>query len=108
MYGQVEVDHIIVSDQSKASQIHNKGYHGTPQSGGSLRLEFIEAVYLLEFDKLEVRYRGVAISLQELMILAAKKQSLFEIHYVVYRDLRQRGFTVTWRSLHDLTVVDGV
>jgi len=98
MFGQVESDHILVSDQVKASQIHNKGFHGTPQSGGSLRLEFIEAVYLLEFDKLEIRQRGRSLSLRDLMTLAAKKQSLFEIHYVVYRDLRQRGFIVKPQS----------
>ena len=37
MTGVLKASEVLISDPVEASQIHNKGYYGVPQSGGSLR-----------------------------------------------------------------------
>lgn len=94
MIGQLHGTHVIVQDQSEASQIHNKGYYGVPQSGGPLKLDLMEAIYLVESGRLEVESDGGKRDVGHLMRLAHKNSEGFEIRYLVYRELRSRGYVV--------------
>jgi tRNA-intron endonuclease len=87
-------DRVILEEPEEASGIYNRGYHGTPLPGGGLDLDLIEAAYLLEAEKLDVRRRGRAVSLKEIFRLGNRTIPGFEIKYLVYRDLRQRGYVV--------------
>jgi hypothetical protein len=44
MSGKLVGSQVIVEDQAEASQIHNKGYYGVPQTGGILKLDIMEAI----------------------------------------------------------------
>lgn len=94
MAGRVTDDHIVIDDQTEASQIYNKGWYGTPQSGGGLRLDFIEALYLLESERLAIKADDSSLDFMHLMRLGNKHDPRFEIKYLVYRDLRGRGYVV--------------
>jgi len=94
MTGLLKGTEVIVSDQAEASQIHNKGYYGVPQSGGSLKLDLMEAVFLVESDRLAVEEDGKKRTAGELLRLAHRSSEGFEIRYLVYRELRQRGYIV--------------
>jgi tRNA-intron endonuclease len=94
MAGELRDGHVFLEEPREASQLHNKGWFGTPQSGGSLRLELVEAVFLVEGGRLDVLRDGAPVGLEELMRTAAALQPGFEIRYLVYSDLRQRGLTV--------------
>jgi len=94
MSGQLRGTEVLVEDQSEASQIHNKGYYGVPQPGGSLKLDLMEAVYLVESERLGVQSDGKMMSASDLLRLAHKISPGFEIRYLVYRELRQRGYIV--------------
>lgn len=83
-----------VRDQSEANRIYNKGRFGRPRSGGSLQLDFAEAAYLCETGRLDVARDGVALSWVDLLRQASRRQPGFEVRYLVYRDLRERGFLV--------------
>lgn len=85
---------VLVEDQAEASQIHNKGHYGVPQPGGSLKLDLMEAVYLVESDRLKVVQDGREKSPSELLRIAHKISEGFEVKYLVYRELRQRGYVV--------------
>ncbi len=85
---------VIVEDQADASQIHNKGYYGVPQTGGGLKLELMEAAYLVESERLEVVSDGKKLSGSDLLMLGHKTSEGFEVRYLVYRELRQRGYIV--------------
>ena len=94
MPGKLKGQDIIVDDQKESSQLYSKGYFGNPQSGGSLQLNLIEAIYLTEVGKLKV-YKGPQPQNQDkLFRLGNKNVENFEINYIVYRDLRQRGYVV--------------
>lgn len=87
-------DHVLIADTKEASQVHNRGWFGTPQPGGSLRLELVEALFLVESGRLEVLSGGKEVGFEPLMKRALALQAGFEIRYLVYADLKQRGFTV--------------
>lgn len=94
MAGILQETQVIVSDQAEASQIHNKGYYGIPQPGGALKLDLMEAVFLVESSRLEVESEGRKWSSGDLFRFAHGRSEGFEIRYLVYRELRQRGYIV--------------
>lgn len=65
-----------------------------PQSGGPLKLDLMEAIYLVESGRLEVESDGGKRDASYLMRLAHKNSEGFEIRYLVYRELRSRGYVV--------------
>ncbi len=94
MAGQLKGTEVVVHDQAEASQIYNKGYYGVPQPGGSLRLELMEAVYLIESGRLEVESGSSKVNAGDLLKLGHRTTEGFEVKYLVYRELRQRGYIV--------------
>jgi len=94
MTGVLKASKVVISDPVEASQVYNKGYYGVPQSGGSLRLSLMEATYLVDSGRLDVESRGKSLERGDLIRLAHKGSEGFEIQYLVYRELRQRGYIV--------------
>jgi tRNA-intron endonuclease len=92
--GTLDGKHIFINDPQESSQIYNKGYFGTTQSGGGLKLDMIEAIYLAEVGKLTVRKNNRKVSMEKLYRFGNELLEGFEIKYIVYRDLRQRGYVV--------------
>src|SRR5206468_11871322 len=91
MPGELSDDHVLVNDPAEASALYNRGYFGTPQSGGALELDLLEAVYLVEADRLEVRREGRRVSARDPFRVAAAAVPSVEIRYLVYPDLRHGG-----------------
>ncbi len=85
---------MTIDDPKEASQIHNRGHFGYPISGGGLELDLIEAGYLMEAGRLEVTDRRGKISFESLVRHASREVEDFGTRYIVYRDIRQRGFVI--------------
>ncbi|MDR3282192.1 MAG: tRNA-intron lyase [Candidatus Methanoplasma sp.] len=98
MPGELRDDSVFVADVKEGSRHYNKGNFGYPMHGGGLELDLIEAVFLLECDRLEVLCDGRQMTFEELFIHASAVHDGFDIVYIVYRDLRQRGFVVKAES----------
>jgi tRNA-intron endonuclease, archaea type len=82
-------------DPAEASSLYGKGFFGTPSSAGGLTLDRYEAVYLREMDRAEVRSPGGEIvAWSTIFRRAVKADPGFPVRYLVYRDLRQRGYVV--------------
>ena len=94
MTGELRRDCVIVADEAEASQIYNRGYYGEPLSGGGIELTLLEASYLAEAERLHITSRGGRVGHERLLRTANAAYPNFEILYVVYRDLRQRGYVV--------------
>ena len=94
MIGKLVEDHVIIEDEKEASQIYNKGCYGEPQSGGALKLTLIEAMYLYEAGRLEIRKNARKVNFVSLFRYSNKLYPEFEIRYIVYRDIRMRGYIV--------------
>jgi tRNA-intron endonuclease, archaea type len=82
-------------DTAESSSIYAKGYFGTPSSDGGLALDRYEAVYLTEMGRADVaRASGRRVRWPEVFRRAVKQDPGFAVPYLVYRDLRQRGYVV--------------
>jgi tRNA-intron endonuclease, archaea type len=84
-----------VQDPNPASALHGRGSYGTIGPQGELRLDALETVYLTEMQRLRVvGSSGGSVAFRELLSGASARDAGFEIRYLVYRDLRQRGYAV--------------
>ena len=95
--GILQDDTVLIVEEAEASRLQNKGRFGVPESGGALRLHLLEAIYLVEKERLVVKRPSKApdekaIEYSELLSTAVKAIQSFEVRYSVYRDLRDRGY----------------
>lgn len=88
--GRLQGDLVLVPDEKEASTLHNKGAFGVPQSGGGVALDLVEALYLVESNRLRVHGHDAAALLRRASVLDPG----FDTRYIVYRDLRGRTFVV--------------
>jgi tRNA-intron endonuclease, archaea type len=83
------------ADPAEASSIYAKGYFGTPTPEGGLSLDRYEGVYLSEMARVNVAGpTGRAIAWPTVFRRAVRADPGFGVRYLVYRDLRQRGYVV--------------
>lgn len=96
MTGRVAADGSIhISDPAEASATYGRGYFGTPDPAGGLALDRYDSVYLAEMGRLSgVDARARALPWPEVFRRAARHDATFGVRYLVYRDLRQRGYVV--------------
>ena len=105
MPGVLDEDTVIVEDPKEGVQLYNKGNFGYPMSGGGLELDLIEAAFLVESERLQVLKDGAPMSFGEILRHSSTQIDKFDISYLVYRDMRNRGFVVKAESgLFDLSV----
>jgi len=96
MSGYMKNDLVIVDDKSIASTLLNKGNFGTSTMGGGSELTMVEAAYLLEMGRLQVRRsrKGRPADLPFLLRRGMSKDERFMENFLVFRDLRNRGLIV--------------
>jgi tRNA-intron endonuclease, archaea type len=84
----------VLTDPDEVSLVHGRGYYGTV-TGGALALDRFETVYLAEAGRVDlVDGRGRSAPWPRIFRAAARADRDFDVRYVVYRDLRQRGYVV--------------
>lgn len=95
---------VIVWDVDGGRELYRLGFYGKPLGiskpksidfNAPLILDIIEAVYLVEKGKLQVYEGGRIMSLKDLVEHVVQYYDKFEEKYLVYKDLRDRGFIVT-------------
>jgi len=94
--GSVQADGTVrFDDPSESGQVYGKGYFGTPISAGGLTLDRYESVYLAEMGRVDLRgTSGRSVPWPAVFRRAVKADPGFAVRYLVYRDLRQRGYVV--------------
>jgi tRNA-intron endonuclease, archaea type len=86
---------VSFTDVAESSSIYAKGYFGTLVDAGGLTLDRYEAVYLAEMDRAEIAGPGGRkVAWPTVFRRAARSDPGFPVRYLVYRDLRQRGYVV--------------
>lgn len=83
---------VKVSERDRYGELEESGY-GT-REGKDLFLRDYEALYLLYAKKLEVQAGGESVTFERLAELAQKKAQDSWTKFVIYRDLRSRGYIV--------------
>lgn len=100
--GRLQKDRVLVADEKEANTLYNKGAFGVPQSGGALVLDLVEALYLMENNRLDIAGQTTG----DVLKLGSDLEDEFEIRYVVYRDLRGRSFVVKPSNVLDYNVYE--
>lgn len=85
---------VRIEDPSEAGAVYGRGFFGTVGSHG-LSLDRTESLYLVEMGRLDVQDdRGRPEDWKGLFRRAIQAEPGFGVRYLVYRDLRQRGYVV--------------
>jgi len=83
----VRLGHEAVSD------LYDQGYFGKP-SGKGLEMSLVEAAYLLDRSRIRVFSDSKELDFRAYFQMASALEKGFEFRYVVYKDLRERGYYV--------------
>ncbi len=84
---------VFSTDKNAIDGLHNNRRYGKLVNG-KVFLSLLEAAYLIERGKIEVRDGKKTLTLEEVMKLGREEDELFDAKYLVYKDLRDRGYTV--------------
>jgi tRNA-intron endonuclease len=86
---------LITESCENAKELYNQSRYGLLQEDGKLRLSLVEGLYLLEKEKIDVfDKRKHKLNFDEYLKKASKHDPNFWIRYVVFKDLRNRGYIV--------------
>ncbi|HID05095.1 MAG TPA: tRNA-intron lyase [Candidatus Caldiarchaeum subterraneum] len=97
-------DSLIVWDIEESRSLYRIGFYGKPLGipkpkdasfNSPLILDLIEATYLVEKNMLRITREGREMPLEEIKEYGERTYERFMDKYLVYRDLRERGFIVT-------------
>jgi tRNA-intron endonuclease len=83
---------VTVTEQSSRDALSSRGY-GT-QENNVLTLTFYESLYLQEKGMLEIKSQSGILDFQGLLEAYAVQNENAWVNYLVYRDLRSRGYVV--------------
>jgi tRNA-intron endonuclease len=85
---------VVSEDSNPARELYNKSRYGVMKSG-KVTLSLLEAVYLVEKEKIIVHDgRNKEMSFETLMRRSKKEEPNINVRYPVFRDLRDRGYIV--------------
>lgn len=98
-------DDTVLLEQKEGSQFYNRGNYGYPVKR-NFELDLIEAAYLVESGRLSVTSDGREMTFEDLFSYASKQCEEFDIKYIVYRDIRQRGCIVKNDGPFDMSVYE--
>lgn len=98
--GELLDERVIIWNKESVSIYDESGY-GKPlpeENPNRLEMDLVEAVYLVEKGKLKVFVKEgdkkKKLDFNDLIKLGAEKVHEFHTQYIVYRDLRERGYLV--------------
>ena len=92
MNGELIGDNVVLCGEA-VSELYNTGYYGRPR-GDKLELSLTEASYLLERAKITIVLDQNSLDFEEFFKIASMRMENFELKYLVYKDLKERGYYI--------------
>jgi tRNA-intron endonuclease len=83
----------ITENSNEARELYNQNRFGVMR-GQKVQLSLLEAVYLLEKEKILVLDKKKELTFDQLLKKAKKAQANFWTRYCVFRDIRNRGYII--------------
>jgi len=84
---------IVKLGVSAREVIYNTGFYGHPRED-FLELTLVESAYLLYKNRITIEQDGKNIGFNDLICEASRRTDNFEVKYIVYKDLRERGYII--------------
>jgi tRNA-intron endonuclease len=86
-------DHIIKLEPDTKETLYKTGFYGNPKND-SLELTLIEATYLTYKNRIKVTRDKEELDFKDLICYASREKENFEVKYIVYKDMRERGYFI--------------
>ena len=87
-------ERIIAEDNGVAKEVYEQSRFGEPKDG-KIQYALVEALYLMEKGRMEIfDDKDNIVDFDNFVKKARKYESNFWIKYVVYRDMRSRGYII--------------
>ncbi|MFH0929593.1 MAG: tRNA-intron lyase [Candidatus Aenigmatarchaeota archaeon] len=83
----------VIWNRDDANRLFNEGWYGE-LFDDRLELSLVEATFLLDKDKIDIKKDGKKVMLKSIYKHAQKIDPRFVIRYTVYKDMRERGLPV--------------
>lgn len=87
-------DRFVIVKGENAIALRQLGHYGEVNEKGDVLLDPVETAYLIEKGVLTVEAEGKSISLSDFSSLMSNKDPKFWLRYLIYSDLKRRGYTV--------------
>ncbi len=84
---------VSAEDKGSARQLYDSGRYGEPKDG-KIIYSFVETLYLLEKKKINVKEGKKSLKFKDLLDKARKVEPNVWLKYIVFRDMRSRGYIV--------------
>ena len=87
-------ERVIAEDQDISKEVYDQSRFGEPKDG-KIQYALVEALYLLEKERMKILDgKNKSIDFDNFVKKARKFEPNFWVKYVVYRDMRNRGYIV--------------
>lgn len=83
----------VIVDKKGIDELYKKSYYGRVK-GDNLEISLAEVAYLIYSGKLRIEHEGVELDFDQFFIKATLLIKNFELLYIVYKDLKERGYYV--------------
>jgi len=88
-------ERVIVDSSDEMRELFNQSRYGTILDSGKLQLSLLEALYLIEKNKMDLKdSRNKKIDFEIFLKKATKLEPNFWIRYCVFKDMRNRGYII--------------
>jgi len=88
-------ERVVTESSDDAREFYNQSRFGTLNESGKVELSLLEALYLLERERLIIKSEsGKQLTFEAYVKKARKVEPNFWIRYVVFRDMRNRGYII--------------
>jgi len=87
------IDDSVLVEKRALEELYNTSFYGR-QKGDTLELSLTESAYLIYQGKIAVEYDNKELDFKQFFLRASHLLKNFELLYVVYKDLRERGYYV--------------
>jgi len=84
---------VVITGKQGIEELHRTSFYGRPR-GDDLELSLAECAYLIYMKKINVQCDGEELDFEKFFIRASNIVKNFELFYIVYKDLRGRGYYV--------------
>jgi|SRR3989344_4905689 len=84
---------VVADDKSHAHELYDKSRFGELKDN-KMQYSLVESLYLIEKGKMNVKYDDKLIKKDEFIKIAQKLEKDFWVKYIVFSDMRNRGYIV--------------
>ncbi|MGV8172236.1 MAG: tRNA-intron lyase [Candidatus Woesearchaeota archaeon] len=88
-------ERVLAEATDETRELYNQSRYGTLLDNGKLQLSLLEALYLLEKKKIDVKdSRNKSLDFEQFLKRATRLEPNFWIRFCVFKDMRDRGYII--------------